>query len=110
MLQQYPQGATDVVQGLQALQAELRHLESRSMQRSRDTGTFQSLAVQLARITQTALQREETMSTVQDILKSIGTPVWYLVANDEGHGFRKKPNIDYQQRAMALFIHTYLTN
>src|SRR5205085_7550797 len=27
-------------------------------------------------------------------LKKQGTPVWYLMANDEGHGFRKKVNND----------------
>jgi dipeptidyl aminopeptidase/acylaminoacyl peptidase len=27
-------------------------------------------------------------------VKQHGTPVWYLLANDEGHGFRKKANVD----------------
>lgn len=33
-----------------------------------------------------------------------GTPVWYLLAKDEGHGFAKKPNADYQFHATILFL------
>jgi dipeptidyl aminopeptidase/acylaminoacyl peptidase len=33
-----------------------------------------------------------------------GTPMWYLEARDEGHGFRKKGNQDYQFYATVLFI------
>jgi dipeptidyl aminopeptidase/acylaminoacyl peptidase len=33
-----------------------------------------------------------------------GTPVWYLEARDEGHGFRKKGNQDYQFYATVLFM------
>jgi dipeptidyl aminopeptidase/acylaminoacyl peptidase len=33
-----------------------------------------------------------------------GTPVWYLMARDEGHGFRKKGNLDYQFYATVLFV------
>jgi dipeptidyl aminopeptidase/acylaminoacyl peptidase len=29
-------------------------------------------------------------------LKRRGTPVWFILAKDEGHGFAKKPNADYQ--------------
>ena len=28
-------------------------------------------------------------------VKSNGSPVWYLMAKDEGHGFRKKSNADF---------------
>ncbi|HEX4781399.1 MAG TPA: prolyl oligopeptidase family serine peptidase [Usitatibacter sp.] len=28
-------------------------------------------------------------------LKQRGTPVWYVLAKDEGHGFARKPNADY---------------
>jgi len=41
-------------------------------------------------------------------LKKRGTPVWYLVAKDEGHGFRKKPNVEYQAAATAAFVKRYL--
>ena len=37
-----------------------------------------------------------------------GTPVWYLMAKDEGHGFAKKPNADYQFHATILFLQEHL--
>jgi dipeptidyl aminopeptidase/acylaminoacyl peptidase len=33
-----------------------------------------------------------------------GTPVWYLMARDEGHGFAKKANQDFQFYATVMFI------
>ena len=36
------------------------------------------------------------------------SPVWYLMATDEGHGFRKKNNADYQFYATILFVEQYL--
>jgi len=47
---------------------------------------------------------------MRDKLKSQGNVVWYLEAKDEGHGFRKKPNVDYQQLAVIKFMETYLLN
>jgi len=41
-------------------------------------------------------------------VKQNGTPVWYLMATDEGHGFRKKANVDYQFYATVEFIRRYL--
>jgi dipeptidyl aminopeptidase/acylaminoacyl peptidase len=41
-------------------------------------------------------------------LKKQGTPVWYLMAKDEGHGFAKKKNADYQFYATVLFIREFL--
>ena len=37
-----------------------------------------------------------------------GTPVWYLLAKDEGHGFAKKKNADFQFYATVLFVKEYL--
>jgi dipeptidyl aminopeptidase/acylaminoacyl peptidase len=37
-----------------------------------------------------------------------GTPVWWLMANDEGHGFRKKINQDFQFYATVMFMKEYL--
>ena len=37
-----------------------------------------------------------------------GTPVWYLMAPDEGHGFRKKANTDFQFYATVLFVRQFL--
>lgn len=33
-----------------------------------------------------------------------GTPVWYLMARDEGHGFAKKANQDFQFYATVMFV------
>jgi len=41
-------------------------------------------------------------------VKQNGSPVWYLMARDEGHGFRKKANIDYQFYATVMFIRQHL--
>jgi dipeptidyl aminopeptidase/acylaminoacyl peptidase len=41
-------------------------------------------------------------------VKSNGVPVWYLVAKDEGHGFGKKTNTDYQRAVLFEFIRKYL--
>lgn len=41
-------------------------------------------------------------------LKKQGTPVWYLLAKDEGHGFAKKKNADFQFYSMVQFIREYL--
>ena len=40
--------------------------------------------------------------------KKNGTPVWYMVANDEGHGFSKKANADYQFFSTITFLNNYL--
>jgi dipeptidyl aminopeptidase/acylaminoacyl peptidase len=37
-------------------------------------------------------------------LKAQGTPVWYLVGKDEGHGFGKKKNADFQFYSTVVFI------
>jgi dipeptidyl aminopeptidase/acylaminoacyl peptidase len=43
-------------------------------------------------------------------LLSQGNTVWYLMARDEGHGFRKKNNVDYYQWSSLLFLKTFLTD
>ena len=45
---------------------------------------------------------------IVETLQSSDTPVWYIVANDEGHGFRKKRNADFQFYATVLFVEKYL--
>jgi dipeptidyl aminopeptidase/acylaminoacyl peptidase len=45
---------------------------------------------------------------MRDTLKKAGVPVWYLVAKDEGHGFAKKPNRDFQFYSTVLFIKEFL--
>jgi dipeptidyl aminopeptidase/acylaminoacyl peptidase len=41
-------------------------------------------------------------------LKKQGTPVWFLVAKDEGHGYRKKVNQDFQFYTTVEFLKEYL--
>jgi dipeptidyl aminopeptidase/acylaminoacyl peptidase len=45
---------------------------------------------------------------IADALKRQGTPVWLLIAKDEGHGYRKKPNQDFQFYATVEFLEEYL--
>jgi dipeptidyl aminopeptidase/acylaminoacyl peptidase len=51
----------------------------------------------------------EAIQMVEKIEKN-GSVVWYLEANDEGHGFRKKSNQDYQFYSTIEFIKRYLLN
>lgn len=41
-------------------------------------------------------------------IRDNGGPVWYLMAKDEGHGFAKKRNQDYQFLATVLFLKEHL--
>ena len=41
-------------------------------------------------------------------LKQKGVPVWWLMAKDEGHGFAKKKNADFQFYATVRFVQEYL--
>jgi len=41
---------------------------------------------------------------VADALKKQGTPVWLLIAKDEGHGYRKKSNQDFLFYATVEFL------
>jgi dipeptidyl aminopeptidase/acylaminoacyl peptidase len=50
-------------------------------------------------------------SESEQIVKTVranGTPVWYLLAKDEGHGFAKKSNRDFQLYCTVSFIREYL--
>ena len=42
-------------------------------------------------------------------MRGSGAEVWYLLARDEGHGFAKKANRDYQTSAEALFLERHLS-
>ena len=47
----------------------------------------------------------------EQIVKAVrgnGQPVWYLLFNDEGHGFKKKANNDYYGAATILFWQQHL--
>ena len=47
---------------------------------------------------------------MRDEIKKNGGDVWYMVAMDEGHGFRKKFNRDYFTNAMSVFWENFLIN
>ncbi len=49
----------------------------------------------------------EAEQIVEAVRKS-GVDVWYLLAEDEGHGFVKRSNRVYQQQAIVLFLQKYL--
>jgi len=51
------------------------------------------------------------MTESQQMVKTVrenGTPVWYLLAKDEGHGFQKKKNQDFQFYATVMFVKEFL--
>ena len=43
-----------------------------------------------------------------EALRKNNIPAWYLEAKDEGHGFKKKNNADYQFYSTILFVKKYL--
>jgi dipeptidyl aminopeptidase/acylaminoacyl peptidase len=45
---------------------------------------------------------------MKDKIREQGTTVWYLMAKDEGHGFRKKNNADFQFYSTVEFIRRFL--
>ena len=49
----------------------------------------------------------ESAQMVAVVRKNV-TPVWWLLAKDEGHGFGKKKNRDYQFYATVMFVKEYL--
>ena len=52
--------------------------------------------------------RESEADQIVTALKKQGTPVWYMMAKDEGHGFQKKANRDFQFYATVEFLLEYL--
>lgn len=51
------------------------------------------------------------LSESQQMVKTIRenrTPVWYVMAQDEGHGFAKKKNKDFQFYSEVLFVKKFL--
>jgi dipeptidyl aminopeptidase/acylaminoacyl peptidase len=43
-----------------------------------------------------------------DKLKTNGIPTWFLMANDEGHGYAKKKNQDFQFYSTIMFVRRFL--
>lgn len=44
------------------------------------------------------------------IVRKNGGDVWYMLAKDEGHGFKKKTNRDFYRAAVVLFFEEFLLN
>jgi dipeptidyl aminopeptidase/acylaminoacyl peptidase len=40
--------------------------------------------------------------------RATGRPVWSLYADNEGHGFRRRENTDYQEAATVMFLQRFL--
>ena len=51
----------------------------------------------------------EARQIVQQV-RANGTPVWYLEADNEGHGFARKANADYYFYTVVAFIERFLLN
>jgi len=51
----------------------------------------------------------EAEQMVEAVRKN-GSPVWYLMARDEGHGFAKKKNQDFLFYSTVLFVQQFLLN
>jgi dipeptidyl aminopeptidase/acylaminoacyl peptidase len=49
-------------------------------------------------------EAEQMASTV----KRNGSPVWCMLAKNEGHGYRRKENSDYMFGASVMFVKRYL--
>jgi dipeptidyl aminopeptidase/acylaminoacyl peptidase len=47
---------------------------------------------------------------MKEKIQQQGGTVWYLMAKDEGHGFRKKNNVDFQFYSTIEFIKQFLVN
>ncbi len=45
---------------------------------------------------------------ILDKLNAQGTPTWFMMANDEGHGYAKKKNQDFLFDTEVMFIRRYL--
>lgn len=53
---------------------------------------------------------ESEAQQIVTAVRSKGIDCWYLLAKDEGHGFKKKTNRDAYLQSLILFFETYLTN
>ena len=50
---------------------------------------------------------QEAVQIVEKV-RANNIPVWYLLADNEGHGFARKPNADFQFYAQVLFMQQFL--
>ena len=83
----------------------LEHLESISPNNNAQKITKPIFIVQGYNDPRVPVTEAEQM---RDVIKKNGGEVWYMVAMDEGHGFRKKFNRDYYMNAVSLFFKEHL--
>lgn len=53
-------------------------------------------------------ESEQMVKAMREHSAGSGGQVWYLMARDEGHGFRKKKNADFEFLSTILFYREYL--
>lgn len=82
-----------------------KHLEAISPNNHAEKITKPLFVIQGANDPRVPASESEQM--VAAIRKNGGT-VWYMLAKDEGHGFRKKANRDRMTEAIALFLQEHL--
>ena len=64
-------------------------------------------AVRRARKNDPRVPLSESVQIVET-MRTNKTPIWYPMADDEGHGFAKKKNADFQFYATVMFIQGHL--
>jgi dipeptidyl aminopeptidase/acylaminoacyl peptidase len=45
---------------------------------------------------------------IAEVVRGKGKPVWTVYADNEGHGFQKKENVDYLRAVETLFLKQHL--
>ena len=45
---------------------------------------------------------------MRDAIRANGGTVWYLMATNEGHGFKKESSVDFEFLATIVFFREYL--
>ena len=84
-----------------------KHLEAISPNNHADKITKPLFVIQGANDPRVPASESEQMVAA---IRENGGTVWYMLAKDEGHGFRKKDNRDRMTEAIALFLQEHLLN
>ena len=72
--------------------------------RFRDYAAFDRHEEAIRNYFRPSIQVAEPVSRIVQKARANGTPVWYLRAENEGHGFQRKENADYQFYATVMFL------
>ena len=82
-------------------------------ERAQQRGKLRRCAVLIQRSRGYGSRRAFSVSDIETIVKAVranGIPVSYALYKDEGHGNRKKANVDFNTEAMMTFFDYYLFN